>query len=531
MHTGFLHRYFRYCSLTLLFACCFFLPQFVNAQKNELDVKSLDFNEFPKVKAEIWTRNADGIDTSQFRILEGNKFVKLKYTGKKDSVLVKKNKSILFLVLNPGNSERGYLELEWYKKVITDAINSSTIKPGDKIDILDFNHQFSGQILFPSTINFTDDLDVLYQRVNSLTTRANSPQSCSNRGSLVLPAIDRALDLIQGENLTIPSGIVVLSDDVVCPSNQVEDLANKAKRRNIPIYSIVFSAYRQPFNSIDSFCTKTYGGYYKDINAGFNTERSSAELNEYLNSFLTRHKGLIYKYEWNSDLSKDGEEHLLTLKYRDLSTEHKFVTPSKNFIEWCSANPLLACGLLLMIGLLIGGAIFYNNNQKKKKAKEEEKFLDLKRKQESEAGQLSSLLQQQKSEIEQMKERERVEKAEQEEIRKREAKAENDKELIRQMKMRGGFPNFDCIAGGRNFMFTINRPEVYIGRNNDCDLSLNFPTVSKKHCKVTFIGNGYLLEDLGSSNGTIVNSKQTQKVILKHGDVVRLGEVILNFRF
>jgi pSer/pThr/pTyr-binding forkhead associated (FHA) protein len=80
-------------------------------------------------------------------------------------------------------------------------------------------------------------------------------------------------------------------------------------------------------------------------------------------------------------------------------------------------------------------------------------------------------------------------------------------------------------------MFTINRPEVYIGRNNDCDLSLNFPTVSKKHCKVTFIGNGYLLEDLGSSNGTIVNSKQTQKVILKHGDVVRQGEVILNFRF
>lgn len=353
MHTGFLPRCFR--SSFYLFACFLSLSQFVNAQKNELDVKSLDLNNFPKVKAEIWTRNADGIDTSQFRILEDNKLIKPKYTGKKDSVLVKKNKSILFLVLNPGNSSSGYLELEWYKKVITDAINSSTIKPGDKFDVLDFNHQFSGQILFPSTLNFTDDLDVLHQRVSSLTTRANSPQSCSNRGSLVLPAIDRALDLIQGENLTMPSGIVVLSDDVVCNNNQVEDLANKAKRRNIPVYSIVFSAYRQPFNSIDSFCIKTYGEYYKDINAGFNTNRSSDKLNEYLTSFLTRHKGLIYKYEWDSDLAKDGKEHLLTLKYRDLISEHKFVTPSKNFIEWCSANPLLACGLLLMCALLIGG--------------------------------------------------------------------------------------------------------------------------------------------------------------------------------
>lgn len=530
MSTAFIKKYTHHFGLIfLVFICCFILQK-SHAQKNELDIKNINLIDFPKIKAEIWSRDANGIDTAQFKILEGNTLIKPKYLSKKDSAVIKKNKSILFLVLNPGTSVNGYFELEWYKKVIKDAINSSTIKKGDKIDILDFNHQFSGQILFPSTINFTDDINILEQRVTSLTTRVNSPQSCSKKASLVLPAIDRALDLIQNENLTIPSGIVVLSDDVVCPSNQVEDLTNKAKRRNIPVYSIVFSGYRQPWNSIDSFCTKTYGEYFKDINANFSTERSSNVLSEFLSSFLNRHSGLIYKYEWNSVLPKDGEEHSAILKYKDLSTEYKFVTPHKNIIEWSTSNPIKALGLFLITGLLLTGIFFIIKQQKKNKTAQEEKLLDLKRKQEAEAGQLSSLLQQQKFEIEQMKEKERLEK-ELEQVRKRkEQKAENDKELVRQMKILGGLPNLECNINGKSFLYTINKPEIYLGRNSDCDLCLSLPTVSKKHCKIIFTGNGYLLEDLGSSNGTIVNNRQAKKAILKHGDIIKLGEVIISFR-
>jgi hypothetical protein len=502
-----------------------------NAQKNELSIKQVNFDAFPKVKADIWVRDPDGIDTSQLFILEEGIQVKKKYLGKKDSTQVKKNKSILFLVLNPGSStSTEYIELSWYKQVLSGAINHGTINKGDKIDILNFNHQFNGQILYPSSIDFTDDVNILIQRINSLTNRYSSPQMCSNRGSLVLPAIDRALDLIQSSNVEVPTGIVVLSDDVVCPNNQVEGLTDKAKKRNIPIYSIVFSGYRQPFNSIDAFCIKTFGQYYKDADAWPNAYQSSIQLSGYLTSFLDQHRGIIYKIEWTTTLPKDGLEHDLVLKYRDSNTVEALKTPKRTFLEWCSANPILVGAAALCLLLLVIGGVYYYNYRKKLRLIEEQKFIDLKRKQEEESVQLSSKLQSQKSELDQLKRREQAEKELQEENKRREIKAERDKEFMQLMKMSAVSPSFDCIAHGSSFIYPINKPELVVGRGIDCELYLNYPTVSKRHCKVSFTGTSFVLQDLGSSNGTTVNNKTIQRITLKHGDVVRLGEVILNFR-
>jgi pSer/pThr/pTyr-binding forkhead associated (FHA) protein len=118
----------------------------------------------------------------------------------------------------------------------------------------------------------------------------------------------------------------------------------------------------------------------------------------------------------------------------------------------------------------------------------------------------------------------------QEENKRREIKAERDKEFMQLMKMSAVSPSFDCIAHGSSFIYPINKPELVVGRGIDCELYLNYPTVSKRHCKVSFTGTSFVLQDLGSSNGTTVNNKTIQRITLKHGDVVRLGEVILNFR-
>lgn len=522
---------YKICKILFILILLFKYSLHIYAQKNELNFKSINFENFPKVKADIWVRDPEGIDTSQLFIFEEGKQVKMKYLGKKDSASGTNNKSILFLVLNPGSSNyKDYFELDWYKKVLSDAINSGTIQKGDKIDILNFNHQFSGQILFPSSIDYTDDINVLNQRINGLSNRVSSPRSCSNKGSLVLPAIDRALDLIQSQNLSMPSGIVVLSDDVVCPSNQVEGLTEKAKRRNIPIYSIVYSGIRPPFNSIDTFCLKTYGQYFRDSDLRFSPSRSSAELVQYLASFLSRHRGIIYRYEWTTQLPKDGSEHRLLVKYRDLSTESLHKTPRQSFIEWCKANPILSGGSVLILLGIASAIYFFYQDQKKKKHREEQKFLELSKRQKDEAEQLSSQLQAQKSELDLLKSRERAEKQRLEEKHLQELNSKREKELMRLMKLIGSVPRIDCIVSGKSFVFNITKPEVLIGRSSECDLCLNYPTVSKKHCKINFTGDRFLLEDLGSSNGTILNSKGVQQSVIKNGDVVRLGEVVLNFR-
>ena len=47
-----------------------------------------------------------------------------------------------------------------------------------------------------------------------------------------------------------------------------------------------------------------------------------------------------------------------------------------------------------------------------------------------------------------------------------------------------------------------------IGSGVDCNLVVAKPTVSGRHCRLTEVPDGYLLEDLGSSNGTYVNDKR-----------------------
>ena len=53
--------------------------------------------------------------------------------------------------------------------------------------------------------------------------------------------------------------------------------------------------------------------------------------------------------------------------------------------------------------------------------------------------------------------------------------------------------------------------------------------VSRKNCKISFAGGRWVVEDLGSSNGTFVNEVRVQKQALNHADVVRCGTLQVRF--
>lgn len=69
-----------------------------------------------------------------------------------------------------------------------------------------------------------------------------------------------------------------------------------------------------------------------------------------------------------------------------------------------------------------------------------------------------------------------------------------------------------------------------IGRGQDADLRLPDTGVSRRHIDIRFDGNGAVLHDLGSTNGTTVNGHRAQSWQLQHGDVVRLGHTVLVYR-
>ena len=89
---------------------------------------------------------------------------------------------------------------------------------------------------------------------------------------------------------------------------------------------------------------------------------------------------------------------------------------------------------------------------------------------------------------------------------------------------------FKLVAVGgklRGKELVLNEGENTVGRAADCDHQLAVEGISKKHLRVTVNGETAYAEDLGSSNGTLVNGKIIKKITLKDGDKIALPNVIL----
>ncbi|MEW6028936.1 MAG: FHA domain-containing protein [Chloroflexota bacterium] len=75
--------------------------------------------------------------------------------------------------------------------------------------------------------------------------------------------------------------------------------------------------------------------------------------------------------------------------------------------------------------------------------------------------------------------------------------------------------------------FELTRSEIVIGRDPSVDISIPSAAVSRRHARLMRDGDGYALEDLGSSNGTYLNGERlTGRRPLKNGDEIRLGKAV-----
>ena len=69
----------------------------------------------------------------------------------------------------------------------------------------------------------------------------------------------------------------------------------------------------------------------------------------------------------------------------------------------------------------------------------------------------------------------------------------------------------------------ISDKSLTIGRKHDNDIQLNDLTVSGRHALVNMLGDQITIEDLGSTNGTLVNGIHIKKTTINHGDVIQIG--------
>ncbi len=78
--------------------------------------------------------------------------------------------------------------------------------------------------------------------------------------------------------------------------------------------------------------------------------------------------------------------------------------------------------------------------------------------------------------------------------------------------------------------FRIRTQTVTIGRLPECDIVIPDPGASRRHAQIRADGGEYVLTDLGSTNGTLVNDRPVIEHVLSEGDRITIGTTELQFR-
>jgi pSer/pThr/pTyr-binding forkhead associated (FHA) protein len=107
-------------------------------------------------------------------------------------------------------------------------------------------------------------------------------------------------------------------------------------------------------------------------------------------------------------------------------------------------------------------------------------------------------------------------------------KQEGQKALVRR------FPAIRLEVRNRNRVLssqTFSKPEIILGRNPECDITMDDATASARHAKLSYHHNQWWIEDLNSTNGTKLNKeKLALPTVITSDDEIQCGKtkVIVN---
>ncbi|HXN45592.1 MAG TPA: sigma 54-interacting transcriptional regulator [Bryobacteraceae bacterium] len=91
-------------------------------------------------------------------------------------------------------------------------------------------------------------------------------------------------------------------------------------------------------------------------------------------------------------------------------------------------------------------------------------------------------------------------------------------------------PKLLAIAGPlHGASYAIDDERLTIGRDPHSHVAVPDRLVSREHCVIVRQGDGFLLRDLGSHNGTLVNQLPVTDQLLAHRDTITIGQTVLQF--
>ncbi len=82
---------------------------------------------------------------------------------------------------------------------------------------------------------------------------------------------------------------------------------------------------------------------------------------------------------------------------------------------------------------------------------------------------------------------------------------------------------------GSNEIMPLADTELTIGRSSEADIVICDDKVSRIHASVILWAGDYVIKDLGSRNGTLINDKTIDVAVLKPGDSIKVGPRTIDF--
>ncbi|MGH2675095.1 MAG: FhaA domain-containing protein, partial [Actinomycetota bacterium] len=86
------------------------------------------------------------------------------------------------------------------------------------------------------------------------------------------------------------------------------------------------------------------------------------------------------------------------------------------------------------------------------------------------------------------------------------------------------------VLTGDGQEWTLDRERSVIGRLSGSEIEIEDPGASRRHAEIRRQGEEYVVVDLGSTNGTLVNDSPISEATLEDGDRITIGRTVLEFR-
>ncbi|MFH0902233.1 MAG: GGDEF domain-containing protein [Pseudomonadota bacterium] len=77
--------------------------------------------------------------------------------------------------------------------------------------------------------------------------------------------------------------------------------------------------------------------------------------------------------------------------------------------------------------------------------------------------------------------------------------------------------------------FVLDKVAFVLGRGSDSDIQIDRDSVSRRHARIFRTDDEWIVEDLGSTNGSYVNDRPIQQAVMKDGDLLKIGPAIFKF--